>query len=44
MDVNNDGMVILDELKIFMRVCGLDLNGVEVWFKLVDWDRNGKVE
>ena len=44
MDVNNDGTVTLDELKIFMRARGLDPNGAEAWFKLADRDRNGKVE
>lgn len=44
MDINNDGTVTLDELKIMMKACDMDPSGADSWFNAADYNKNGKVE
>ena len=44
MDINNDGTVTLDELKIMMKACNMDPSGAESWFNAADCNKDGKVE
>ena len=44
MDINNDGTVSLDELKIVMKACNMDPGGAESWFNAADYNKDGKVQ
>lgn len=43
MDINNDGTVSLDELKIMMKACNMDPSGAESWFNAADYNEDGKI-
>ncbi|KAJ7334561.1 hypothetical protein OS493_014885 [Desmophyllum pertusum] len=44
MDINNDGTVTLDELKVMMKACDMDPSGADGWFDAADTNKNGKIE
>lgn len=44
MDINKDGTVSLDELKIMMKACNMDPSGAESWFNAADYNKNGRIE
>ena len=44
MDINKDGTVSLDELKVMMKACNMDPSGAESWFNAADYNKNGKIE
>lgn len=43
-DKNHDGFVTLEEYKLTMKINGLDSEAAEAAFKLIDKNKNGKVE
>lgn len=44
MDINNDGTVSLEELKIMMEACNKNSTEAESWMTAVDTNKNGRVE
>ncbi|KAK3745532.1 hypothetical protein QZH41_002907 [Actinostola sp. cb2023] len=43
-DINNDGTVTLEELRIMMKACNMDPSGAEAWFQAADVNKNGRIE
>ena len=44
MDINSDGTVSLEELRLMMEACNKDPGEAESWMAAVDTNKNGKVE
>ena len=43
-DANHDGCVTLDEWKIILRACNFDVSAADETFKVIDKNKNGKIE